>query len=50
MLSLEELEKQHILYVLKEVSGNKDRAIDILGISKKTLYNKIRKYSIEIRL
>lgn len=47
MISLEELEKQHISYVLKKVDGNKDRAVDILGISKKTLYNKIRKYSIE---
>lgn len=46
MISLEELEKQHILYVLREVDGNKDKAVDILGISKKTLYNKIRKYSI----
>ncbi|WP_432405871.1 sigma-54-dependent transcriptional regulator [Wukongibacter sp. M2B1] len=46
MLSLEELEKQHILYVLTEVKGNKDKAVDILGISKKTLYNKIRKYNI----
>lgn len=47
MISLEELEKQHIVYVLREVAGNKDRAIDILGISKKTLYNKIRKYGID---
>lgn len=46
MLSLKELEKRHIKYILKRVSGNKDAAIKILGISKKTLYNKIHKYSI----
>jgi DNA-binding NtrC family response regulator len=48
MISLEQLEKQHITKVLKGVSGNKDEAIGILEISKKTLYNKIRKYNIKI--
>lgn len=46
MVSLEELEKQHIIKVLRKVCGDKDRAVKILGISKKTLYNKIQKYSI----
>ncbi|WP_073148905.1 helix-turn-helix domain-containing protein [Paramaledivibacter caminithermalis] len=35
-------------YKIPPFKGNKDDAIKILGISKKTLYNKIEKYCIEI--
>lgn len=48
LLSIEEIEKQHIIKVLKKVNGNKKEAINILDISEKTLYNKIQKYSIEL--
>ncbi|MTI47394.1 sigma-54-dependent transcriptional regulator [Sporosalibacterium faouarense] len=44
--SLEELEKEHIINVLKSVNYNKEKASNILGISKKTLYNKIKKYRL----
>ena len=44
-LSLYEVEKRHIIKVLKEVKGNKNKAIKILGISKPTLYNKLAQYS-----
>jgi DNA-binding NtrC family response regulator len=41
---LEELERQHILRVLEETGGNRERAAAILGISARTLYRKLREY------
>ena len=43
-VTLEELEREHILRVLKESKGNRERAAAILGISSRTLYRKIREY------
>ena len=43
-LPLSELERQHILRVLAEAGGNRDRAAAILGISARTLYRKLREY------
>lgn len=46
-VTLEELEREHILRVLKESNGNRERAAAILGISSRTLYRKIREYENE---
>ena len=46
MASLEELEKEHIAFVLRQTEGHKSRAADILGIDRKTLYQKIQKYGL----
>ena len=43
-LTLEELEREHILHVLEESHGNRERAAAILGISSRTLYRKLREY------
>jgi DNA-binding NtrC family response regulator len=43
--SLEQVERAHILRVLEETGGNKPKAADILGISLKTLYNKLAAYN-----
>jgi len=45
-LSLDEMEKDHIARILREVDGNQSRASQILGIDRKTLYLKLKKYSI----
>jgi DNA-binding NtrC family response regulator len=37
-LSLEELQRRHILRVLQVVGGSKHRAAEILGIGRATLY------------
>jgi len=41
---LTEVEKQYILRVLEETEGNKAKAASILGISRETLYQKLRLY------
>lgn len=46
-MSLEELEKIHIANILNNAKGNKTRASKILGISRLTLREKIKKYQIE---
>jgi len=44
--SLEELEKQHIERVLKETKGHRGQTANLLGIDRKTLYQKIKKYRL----
>ena len=46
-LSLEEVEKFHILKVLKIAKGNKTKAAEILGIGQTTLYRKLHEYGLE---
>jgi len=45
---LEALERNAIIQVLKETSGNKLEAAKRLGIGRQTLYNKIKAYGIEV--
>jgi DNA-binding NtrC family response regulator len=44
--TLEEAEKQLITQTLRQVAGNRGEAARILGISRKGIYNKIKKYNI----
>jgi transcriptional regulator with GAF, ATPase, and Fis domain len=41
-ITLEELQRRHILKVLEYTGGNKKRAADLLGIERCTLYAKLR--------
>jgi two-component system response regulator AtoC len=43
---LEDLEREHILSVLNKVAGHRGKAAEILGISPKTLYNKLLSYGV----
>ena len=47
--SLKEAEREHILSVLASVKGNRRRAAEMLGISERTLYRKLRKLGISSR-
>jgi|EndMetStandDraft_5_1072996.scaffolds.fasta_scaffold05334_6 DNA-binding NtrC family response regulator len=44
--SLKEIEKEYIRYVLDQVAGQQTRAAAILGISRKALWEKRRRYGI----
>jgi DNA-binding NtrC family response regulator len=44
---MEELEKEHIARVLREAGGQRTKAAEVLGIDRKTLYLKIKKYGLE---
>jgi DNA-binding NtrC family response regulator len=43
LLTLEEIQKRHVLHVLEQVGNNKARAADILDISRATLYSFLAK-------
>lgn len=45
-MSLSDLEKQHIINTLSRMNGNKTHVAEVLGISIKTLYNKLNSYKI----
>jgi DNA-binding NtrC family response regulator len=45
-LTLEEIEKRHILRVLAHQNDNRSRAARALGISRATLYEKLHKYGL----
>lgn len=45
--SLEEQEEAYIMWVLKEVGGNKSVAAQILGIDRVSLWRKLKKYGLE---
>jgi DNA-binding NtrC family response regulator len=47
--SLEAAERRHLSLVLRHTSGNKRQAAHILGISRSTLLNKVRKYGLQTR-
>jgi len=46
-VSLVDVEREHILRVLKSVNNNKTRASKILGISRSTLWRKLKELNIE---
>ncbi|MBD3241434.1 MAG: response regulator [Chitinivibrionales bacterium] len=46
-MSLQEVEREHIVRVLGYVKGHKTRAAELLGVRPKTLYNKIKVYGIK---
>ena len=46
LMSLEELEKEYIQLVLRKTRGNKTRAAQILGINRKTLLEKRRRFGL----
>lgn len=47
-VSLEEVEKAHILKILEEAQFNKSKAAALLGIDRKTLQRKAERYGIDL--
>lgn len=44
----EETEKEHILEALRQTGNNKSKAAQLLNIDRKTLYNKLKLYDIDL--
>lgn len=44
LITLEEMEKRYLQYVLTKTGGKKDKTAQILGINRRTLYRKEREY------
>ena len=44
--TLEEIEREAIRRALEEVSGNRRRAAERLGMGERTLYDKIKRYGV----
>lgn len=45
--SLDDMEREHIIRILRETGGNKKRAAEILGIERRTLYSKAKRLGID---
>lgn len=50
IMALSELERAHILHVLRSVNGNKALTSRRLGLDRKTLYRKLKAYGIDEEL
>src|SRR5256884_712784 len=46
--SLNDMERETILQALAQTHGNQKKAAELLGIQRPTLYNKMKRYAIEI--
>ena len=44
--SIADLEREHIFSVLEETRGNQTKASEILGIDRRTLYRKLKRYEL----
>ena len=45
-MTLSEVEREHIANTLTSTGGNKKRAAELLGISRRALYNKLERYQL----
>lgn len=46
---LKDMEKEHIIRILTQTGGNQTKASKLLGVDRKTLYHKLKKYGISLR-
>jgi PAS domain S-box-containing protein len=45
--NLQEIEKQELLEILERTGGNQSRAAEILGVSRVTIWNRMKRYGID---
>lgn len=45
--TLEETEREYILWVMEQVQGNKTRAAEVLGIDRVSLWRKLKRYGLD---
>ena len=50
LLNNPEVEKQRIIEALNQVNGHREKAADLLGISRNTLYKKMRSHGISLKV
>ena len=48
-LALDDMEEKQIIHVLEQAKGNRTLAVELLGIGRTMLYNKIRLYDIKYK-
>ena len=48
LVSLDELERRYLIYVLEKVGGNRTRAAEILGIDRRTFYRMAGRFGIKL--
>ncbi len=46
MLTLEEVDRRHILHVVEMCGGNRTNAAQVLDIDRKTLYRKLLRWGV----
>jgi DNA-binding NtrC family response regulator len=47
--SLDEVERRYLLHVLEQVSGNRTRAAEVMGIDRRTLYRMAERFGIDLK-
>jgi transcriptional regulator with PAS, ATPase and Fis domain len=47
--NLKEIEKQELIEALEKADGNQSRAAELLGISRVTVYNRMKRYGINAK-
>lgn len=48
MPSLNEIERRYLLYVLEATGGNRSRAAEVIGVSRRTIYRMAERFGIEL--
>ncbi len=48
LISLRQLEQAHIARVLRLLRGNRQQTAQVLGISERTLYRKLKEYDLDL--
>ena len=46
MLTLDEIDRRHIMYVVEMCGGNRTNAAQVLDIDRKTLYRKLLRWGL----